>query len=260
MTDAHSAAAIVKTGAEGAAAWLPLLQTLAGGVLAGGVALYVNHRSHKNALEREEKSAAERLRNERQAAEEKFARERFFIATELIFLLEQFAEGCARVASDTGEYNHADQPEIEPAVNYPLLDLTDVSGDWRVLPRLLMYRIRELPVLQNEAQRTIVSVGEHYDPPYHSDFFRERHYQFARLGVKSVILAMRLRRFVGLPETRLRATQWSAYNVLWKKWRGESNRRIVLKRLQKQALAPFEIMNSQRKAVQGAELTESNKS
>jgi hypothetical protein len=53
MTDAHSAAAIVKSGAEEAAAWLPLLQTLAGGVLAGGVALYVNHRSHKNALHRE---------------------------------------------------------------------------------------------------------------------------------------------------------------------------------------------------------------
>lgn len=51
----------------------------------------------------------------------------------------------------------------------------------------------------------------------------------------------------------------SAYNVLWKKWRDESNRRIVLKGLEKQELAVFEIMNSQRKAVQGAELTESNK-
>lgn len=199
------------------------------------------------------------LHRERQGAKNKLEKEQHFIATELVFLLEQFAEGCARVASDTGKDNQGVQPEKEPTVNYPLLNLTDVSGDWRVLPRLSMYRIRELPVLQNEAQRTIASVREHSDPPNHSDYFRERHYQFARIGVKAVILAIRLRRFVGLPETRLRDTQWSAYNVLWKKWRDESNRRIVLKRLEKQELAVFEIMNSQRKAVQGAELTESNK-
>lgn len=199
------------------------------------------------------------LRRERQAADRKLAQDRLFIATELVFLLEQFAEGCARVASDAGKNNQGVQPEKEPTVNYPLLNLTDVSGDWRVLPRLSMYRIRELPVLQNESQRTIASVRENSDDANHSDYFRERHYQFARLGVKAVILAIRLRRFVGLPETRLRDTQWSAYNVLWKKWRDESNRRIVLKGLEKQELAVFEIMDSQRKAVQGAELTESNK-
>jgi len=140
MTDAHTAAASVKSVAEGAAAWLPLVQTLAGGVIAGGVALYVNHRSHKNALEREEKAAAEKL-----------ARERYFIATELVFMLETFAEGCARVATDDGEDDlHG---ERKTTTEYPVLAFTGVEGDWRALSELLMFRIREIPVLQDEARR-----------------------------------------------------------------------------------------------------------
>lgn len=196
---------------------------------------------------------------EKRASEDKQQKERHFISIELVLLLEQYAEGCARVAADAGEDNGAPQPERRSTVNYPELNLQEISGDWRVLKALLMYRIRELPVLQNEARSMIEAALDAYDPPFHTPYFHERQYQFARLGMKAVILAMRLRKSEGLPETRLRDTQWSAYNVLWKKWRDESKRRIVQNRLEKQELAVFEIMNSQRKAVQGAELTESNK-
>lgn len=165
------------------------------------------------------------LRREKLASEDKQRRERYFIATELIFLLEQYAEGCAGVAADFGDDNP--QAEREPTVSYPELDLTDVSGDWRVLPGLMMYRIRQLPVMQNEAKRTIAGVGEYDYPPYYSNYFQERQYQFARLGMRAVILAMRLRKSVGLPESRLQDTEWSAYNVLWKVWRRERKRRAA---------------------------------
>lgn len=194
---------------------------------------------------------------EKRASEDKQQKERHFISVELVLLLEKYAEGCARVAADDGEDNDAPQPERMPTVNYPELNLQEISGDWRLLKALLMYRIRELPVLQNEARSMIEAALDAYDPPYHAQYFYERQYQFARLGMKAVILAMRLRKSEGLPETRLRDTQWSAYNVLWKKWRDESRQRIVQKRLELQQLARFEIMNSQRKAVPGAELTES---
>lgn len=161
---------------------------------------------------------------EKAAAEDSLTRERLFIATELVFILERYAEGCARVANDYGE----EQPpygELEPTVMYPELDLTDVSGNWRVLPGMLMYRIRELPVLQNEARRTISGVREYDHPPFFSDYFHERQYQYARLGMKALLLAMRMRRAVGLPETRLADTEWSAHPVLWKVWRQERRRR-----------------------------------
>ncbi|HBH6890050.1 MAG: hypothetical protein QRY16_19690 [Enterobacterales bacterium endosymbiont of Blomia tropicalis] len=243
MTDAHSAAASVKSVAEGAAAWLPLLQTLAGGVLAGGVALYVNHRSHKNALEREEKAAAERLRNERNAAAEKLARERYFIGTELVFLLEQFAEGCADVTKDF-DYTSGDK---SPQISSPVLDYTVVTGDWRALPHPLMYSIRELAVLHKEADRSVAASAGKDNSFHHYETVRERHYQYARLGIKAVIVARRLRKVAGFPDTRLDAMPWSAQWVLWKVWRNERHRRSVEAILRRQELARIEIKNAMRK-------------
>jgi len=211
--------------ATGISAWVPVISTLAGGTIAGAVALLVSRLNHRYAREREETAAAERLRNETRASEEKLARERLFIATELVFLLEQYAEESARVAADAGDDNP--QTEREPTVEYPDLALTAVSGDWRTLRGSLMYRIRQLPVLQNEAIRTIRGVVEYDHPPHYSDYFRERQYQFARLGMKAVILAMRLRKSTGLPESRLQDTDWSAYNVLWRVWRRERKRRAA---------------------------------
>lgn len=210
---------------NGISVWVPIISVLAGSMLTGTIQYFINRQNHLFALEREQKAAADRLRNEKQVEENKLQRERIFIAAELVFLLEQYAEGCARVSADHGDDNP--QSEREPTVNYPLLNLTDVSGDWRVLSRLSMYRIRELPVLQNEAQRTIDGVGEHSYPPYYSNYFLERQYQFSRLGMKAVILAMRLRKSVGLPESRLQDTEWSAYNVLWKVWRRERKSRVA---------------------------------
>lgn len=257
MSDVMTGTEQIKAVVQGLSAWMPVISTLAGGVLAGGVALLVSKVNHSYAREREATATAERLRHEQQLTEDKRQRELFYIATELIFLLEQYAEGCANVATDDGEDDDSSQPVKKAVVNYPVLNLRSVSGDWRVLKAPVMYRIRQLPVLQDGALRRINGVEEYDHPPGYTQTFRERQYQFARLGLKAVILAMRLRKSQGLPETRLRDTQWSAYNVLWKKWREESKRRIVQKWLESQQLATFEIINSQRKALPGAELTES---
>ena len=63
------------------------------GVLAFGAALVVNKVNHRYALEREALAAEERRCHELKVAQDKLESERLFIATELIFLLEQFAEG-----------------------------------------------------------------------------------------------------------------------------------------------------------------------
>ncbi|BEM75568.1 hypothetical protein SME36J_49910 (plasmid) [Serratia marcescens] len=176
-------------------------------------------------------------RREERAAAAKLGSERIFIATELVFLLEQFAEGCAAVATDQGYLN---QERITiPEIRAPSLDYSAISGDWRVLPAKLMYRIRELPVMQDEADRTI-SAAEHIPPDY-DEFFEARQYQYTRLGLKAIIQSRRLRRLVGLPHTRLDATRWSAQNVLWQEWRLERNRRSVQARLLRQTIAQMDV-------------------
>lgn len=106
------------------------------------------------------------------------------------------------------------------------LHLNAISGNWRALPGWLMYRIRELPALLRDAERRIVYTTEISTPPQHTDFFKERQYQYARLGIKALILSIRLRRLVGLPPTRQNATKWSAQTVFWTAWRNERKRRV----------------------------------
>lgn len=167
-------------------------------------------------------------RREAKTAAAKKDSERLFIATELVFILEEFAEGCARAATDTG---HADNEGIlRVSAERPDIDLTQVADDWSVLPAALMYRIRELPILVNEADKYVASVWEHDWSPDYSRTFEERQYQYARAGLKALFSAIRLRRLVGLPGTRLNATHWSAQPKLWNTWKEECRRRSTTSR------------------------------
>jgi hypothetical protein len=210
---------------DGISVWVPVISALAASVLTGTIQYHMNRQNHYFALEREEKAMAERLRQEKEVKQEKIDRERHFIAIELVFLLEQFAEACSNVAADTGEDNDDPQPTREPTVHYPELSFTDVSGNWQVLDTRLMYRIRELLVLQREAHKAIAHIREcDYDGDC-KDYFRERWYQYARLGLKAIIQVRRLRKMAGFPDTRLAMSEWSAQQVLKEVWRIERRRR-----------------------------------
>lgn len=176
-------------------------------------------------------------KREERAAAAKQSSERLFIATELVFLLEQFAEACASVATDQG-YLNQDRITV-PETTVPNLSYDAVTGDWRALSAKLMYRIRELPVIHREADRAI-DAAEAYPPDY-DEFFEVRQYQYIRLGLKAIIQARRLRQFAGLPNTRLDASPWSAQNVLWKEWRLERTRRSVQATLRQQAFAQLNV-------------------
>lgn len=121
-----------------------------------------------------------------------------------------------------------------------------MSGEWRVLTGKLMYRIRELRVLQNEAHRIIGGVGEYNHPPCYTDYFHERKYQYARLGMKALISAMRLRRTVDLPKTRLADTEWSVHPILWKIWRRERRCRAKVFLERKRKYAKWEVQDALR--------------
>lgn len=239
MVDAIHDAGLVKTVVQSVSPWIPVISTLAGGVLAGGVALRVSRMNHRYAREREAAAAAERLRHEHQLAKDKEQKELLYITTELVFLLEQFAEGCARIATDMG---HTDAQGFTCTnKTTPDINLSVVSGDWRVLPPRLMYAIREIPILQKGADRLIQAIEDNDDAPEYFRTFEERRYQYTRLGLRAIIQARRLRKNAGLPVTRLDATEWSAQPVLWNVWRQERNRRSVQSRLRLQAIAQMKI-------------------
>ncbi|MCW0310005.1 hypothetical protein [Pantoea ananatis] len=101
------------------------------------------------------------LHREKLASEKKLAQERLFISTELVFMLEQFAESCASVATDWG-YENQDGISV-PQAPTPVIDYSTVTGDWRALPGRLMYQVRGLTVLKSTSDR-IIDDAEYYPP------------------------------------------------------------------------------------------------
>lgn len=181
---------------------------------------------------------------EKEAAAAKLASERLFIATELVFILERFAEGCAKVATDDGERDKQDF--MRATQTRPELDLNVITGDWRALEPGLTYAIRELPVLKEWSDREIAGMEESEGPPDYIHTMWERKYLYARLGLKAILQARRLRKLARLPGTRLDATKWSAQPVLWQVWRIERKRRAQMHILRQRELATFHIMMQQR--------------
>lgn len=158
-------------------------------------------------------------KREQAAAEQKIAADRYFIATELVFKLEDYAAICAAVAEDDGE---PDERGYSRAISrVQPLEFDDVTGDWRALPASVMYRVLEFHVLQPEASGAIAHAFEHDSPPDFSWGFRERRYHYARLGLRALFLAKRLRKITGMPSSRLDKYDWSPQNTLWQRWRKE---------------------------------------
>lgn len=169
------------------------------------------------------------LRREKQAAVQQLKRERLFISTELIFLLEQYAESCARVAADDGEMVSIDGRQAERATvaGHPApLDFDKVAGDWSSLPAQRMYNIRELQLSQAGAMSAIEYAWDNDMPGDYPLFFRQRKYEFAKLGMKAIHEARLLRKLCGLPAARLNESEWSAQPVMIAVWKREREQRI----------------------------------
>lgn len=219
----------VKAVAEGFSVWVPMISTLAGGVMAGMVALAVSLLNHKFAREREAMAVAERQRHELMLAGDKKEKELYFISTQLVFRLERFAQGCAEVVNDEGWED--DKGFTRTSVSTEAFSTDDIKGDWRVLPDRTLYRIRELSVLIPEASRYISIVSEYDSPPDWPITFKERRYQYSRLGLRALLLARRLRRLNDMPSSHLdNDSPWSVQNVLWAEWRKQRKSRAKMAR------------------------------
>jgi hypothetical protein len=183
------------------------------------------------------------LKREKQASEKKLIQERLFIAIELVFMLEQFANDCELVTRDTGITEGIRRVPLNKS---PTINFEAVSGDWRTLPLKLMYRIRQLPVLQNDAEGAIALSYGLDSSLQKFNAFSERQYRYSQLGIKSAVLAMKLRKHVGLPASSLIGKQWSTWELLRLAWRGERKKRSAAAKLRAGELAAFEVRNDMR--------------
>lgn len=209
--------AVVKEAVQQVSVWVSQLYVLGGVAITGVLSFFLARQNHHYTLDRDEKAADKRQLQAQQFEEDKRQKELTYISTELIILLEQYAEDCAVVAADDGELvcEPNRQEERVPKSSYPVrLNYETVTGDWRSLPPVLMFRIRELPLLRTNAMGAIEDAWANSTPPDHSELFRARQYAFSRLGLKAIHLSRQLRRECGLPSSRLDASSWSAQPVM----------------------------------------------
>ncbi|CAE6695873.1 MULTISPECIES: hypothetical protein [Paraburkholderia] len=131
----------------------------------------------------------------------KDAKDREYLAVQVSGQLERYVAECMEVARDYGLYQgqrnalneceaQAEEPKFEPEL---------LKVEWKSLPVDLMYEILDFPIRAEEAKRHSDSAYEHAFPPDYEDWFVERQYQYAKLGLAASSLAARLRDNVGLP-------------------------------------------------------------
>lgn len=175
MADWFIATEGVKVVKDSASLWPQIITAVSSaGAALGGVCL-----THRFTRRREERAAAD-----------KAAAERRYIATELVFLLERYA-----VAWVALEYFLIH--ELHEKNKTPVLNLSVVNGDWRTLPAHLIFRLRLLETYQADLllriERKIVNENPIVSVPLSIDCLK--------MGIFAFILAAKLRREVGLPDS-----------------------------------------------------------
>lgn len=184
--------------ADGISVWIPVITALAG---IGG-ALGSQYISHRFTLNREKK-----------ASEDKMQRERYFIATGLVFLLERFAQRCVYSAYESG-FNEPEHGHFRVNHTLPELSYDGIDGDWRSLPPELMFRLSQMPVLQQEAKQSIESAFGNDNPYDGSTGLSEINKHSSRLGLRAIRLSRELRQICSMPHDDLSAHHWSAWRML----------------------------------------------
>lgn len=157
------------------------------------------------------------LRREKLASEDKQHKERYFIATELVFLLEKIGEDCVPPATDYGEAEDEYGLAI-PGSRIPDISFSGITGDWRSLPPLIMYRLRELEKMSAESRSALIAAHEDDAAPHYVEYFFRRRQWSVSLGLRAFLLAARLRKLCRMPSVKT-ANNWSAPERLWEQYR-----------------------------------------
>lgn len=139
-----------------------------------------------------------------------------YLAIRIVCLLDEFLDECTNVVGDDGlcfGQRNADG-YLEAQVSQPTGLPLPSDVDWRTIDHRLMYEILALPSRIERDNRSISFAGEHAVPPDYREFFEERQYRYACLGLDVAALTQSLRSIYGIPEQEM--GEWDPVGYLTK--------------------------------------------
>ena len=113
------------------------------------------------------------------------------LAIQVAAQLEKFAADCASVAGDDGEED--EHGFTQTSVASPTFDVKAHDVEWKVVRPDLLLKILDLPYQVELADGAISVAADFADAPDYWEFFEERQYQYAGLGIGAAELAAELR-------------------------------------------------------------------
>lgn len=138
------------------------------------------------------------------------SRLRTYAAIRLVCVFDVYAEECADVAADEGEYRREEEGEElrDTSVPKPTLPAFAEDIDWKSLDPKLVYRVLNFPIEVAQAERAIsFAFNEIAFPPDYEEGFEERQLRYAELGLTAHDIAEALRRKYALPQEK--STGWN---------------------------------------------------
>ena len=137
-----------------------------------------------------------------------------YLAIRIVCVLDEFLGQCTNVVADDGlafGQRSADGC-LEPQVSQPNGLPLPSDVDWRSIDHGLMYRILALPSRIERDNRCISFSAEHSFPPDYNEFFEERRYRYALIGLEVATLAQTLRSTYGIPAQEI--DEWRPVDYL----------------------------------------------
>lgn len=142
-----------------------------------------------------------------------------YLAIRVVCELDHFVYGCVDVVNDDGtshgqyDKDGCARVQIIPPEFTPL----DLDVEWKSLPHKLMYEILSLP---NKIEYSNEVITSSFDlaatPPYYEEGFEARQREYSELGVFTLELAVKLRKFASLPALEY-SEYWNPRKILREK-------------------------------------------
>ncbi|MCD9087372.1 hypothetical protein [Stenotrophomonas sp. SY1] len=131
-------------------------------------------------------------RRERNAEARKAKKDAALLAAIIGGELDKFISSCADVAQDDGTVDPT-SGFWDESTAVPSFDPSKFAVEWRSIDEKIMFDIHDLPYQIGFSNGAISDAAEHDSPPDFPDWFEERQYQYARLGLHCVDIVARLR-------------------------------------------------------------------